>query len=177
MLLHPENPGWPVRGWLTDAVTAGRSGEGLQRELRDRFERTLVLDLLGEDLPSPDRYVELSPNKDSFGIPLNRINYPPDSDYLDRSRAFVYEAIERRLAPVGARIVSAEPAGEGAHLLGSCHMSDDAGVVDRNLRHHQVANLYVAGGSAFPTYSAAHPTLTIAALATRLGRHLGTEAQ
>jgi choline dehydrogenase-like flavoprotein len=46
------------------------------------------------------------------------------------------------------------------------------GVVDKNLRHHRVENLYLAGGSAFPTYSALHPTTTIAALAIRLGRHL-----
>jgi choline dehydrogenase-like flavoprotein len=45
-------------------------------------------------------------------------------------------------------------------------------VVDRDLRHHQVENLFVAGGSAFPTYSPAHPTLTISALAIRLGDHL-----
>jgi glucose dehydrogenase len=176
MLLYPENPGWPIRGWLIEAVAAGRSGEDLQRELRERFQRTLVLDLLGEDLPSAERRVELSPNKDSFGLPLNRINYPPDSEYLERSRAFVYQELERRLAPLGARIVSAEPAGEGAHLLGTCHMGDDGGVVDRNQRHHEVGNLYVTGGSAFPSYSAAHPTLTIAALATRLGRHLAAEA-
>ncbi len=48
------------------------------------------------------------------------------------------------------------------------------GVVDENLRHHRIGNLYVAGGSAFPTYSALHPTVTIAALAVRLGRHLAS---
>jgi choline dehydrogenase-like flavoprotein len=50
-------------------------------------------------------------------------------------------------------------------------MGDD-GVVDENLRHHELDNLYVVGGSAFPTYSALHPTVTIAALGVRLGRHL-----
>jgi glucose dehydrogenase len=177
MLVYPQNPGLQVRGALIEAVSAGRSGEGLRSELRERFERTLLLDVLGEDVPLRDRYVELSPNKDAFGLPLNRINYPPDSAYLERSRAYVLEELGKRLAPLGARVVKAEPSGEGAHLLGTCYMSDDGGVVDRNQRHHEVGNLYVTGGSAFPSYTAAHPTLTIAALATRLGRHLITEAR
>jgi len=54
-------------------------------------------------------------------------------------------------------------------------MGEADGVVDPDLRHHEVAGLYVAGGSAFPSYGAAHPTLTIAALAIRLGRHLAAE--
>jgi choline dehydrogenase-like flavoprotein len=176
VLVYPHNLGMSIRDSLIEAVSAGRSGEGLRGELRERFERTLILDVLGEDLPRRDRYVELSPNKDVFGLPLNRINYPPDSAYLDRSRAVVYDQLEKRLAPLGARVIRADPAGEGAHLLGTCYMSDRGGVVDRDQRHHEVANLYVTGGSAFPSYSAHHPTLTIAALAIRLGRHLAIEA-
>jgi choline dehydrogenase-like flavoprotein len=53
-------------------------------------------------------------------------------------------------------------------------MSDDPdqGVVDRNCRVHGVSNLFVAGGSVFPTAGALQPSLTIAALALRLGEHL-----
>jgi choline dehydrogenase-like flavoprotein len=45
-------------------------------------------------------------------------------------------------------------------------------VVDDDLRVRDVAGLYAVGGSAFPTYGAAWPTLTIAALAIRLGAML-----
>ena len=48
----------------------------------------------------------------------------------------------------------------------------DQGVVDRNCRVHGVSNLYVAGGSVFPTAGAVQPSLTIAALALRLADHL-----
>ena len=48
-------------------------------------------------------------------------------------------------------------------------------MVDPDMRHLEIENLFVAGGSAFPTYSAAHPTLTIAALALRLGDLLAGE--
>lgn len=47
-----------------------------------------------------------------------------------------------------------------------------AGVVDRDGRVHGYANLYVAGSSVFPTGSWSNPTLTILALAHRLGDHL-----
>ena len=46
------------------------------------------------------------------------------------------------------------------------------GVVDRDCRVHGVANLYIAGGSVFPTAGAGTPTLTILALALRLGNHI-----
>jgi choline dehydrogenase-like flavoprotein len=46
------------------------------------------------------------------------------------------------------------------------------GVVDRNGKAHEVSNLFVADGSVFTTSGAANPTLTIVALAVRLGEHL-----
>jgi choline dehydrogenase-like flavoprotein len=46
------------------------------------------------------------------------------------------------------------------------------GVVDPNGRVFGVDNLYLAGASVFPSAGFANPTLTIVALARRLGRHL-----
>ena len=46
------------------------------------------------------------------------------------------------------------------------------GVVDKDLRHQRRENLFAVGGAVFPTYSPTHPTLTIGALAVRLGRAL-----
>jgi choline dehydrogenase-like flavoprotein len=37
---------------------------------------------------------------------------------------------------------------------------------------HGVNNLYVAGSSTFPSYSASNPTLNLIALTLRLGDHL-----
>jgi len=60
------------------------------------------------------------------------------------------------------------------HHMGTTRMHDDPslGVVDANCRVHDLANLYVAGSSVFPTGGAANPTLTIVALALRLADHL-----
>ena len=62
----------------------------------------------------------------------------------------------------------------GYHHTGTTRMGTDPthSVVDRNGRLHEVENLYVAGSSVFPTAGFANPTLTIVALALRLGDHL-----
>jgi choline dehydrogenase-like flavoprotein len=61
-----------------------------------------------------------------------------------------------------------------AHHLGTTRMSSDPalGVVDSDCRAHSVGNLYVSGGSVFPTSSHANPTLTVLALALRLAEHV-----
>jgi choline dehydrogenase-like flavoprotein len=63
---------------------------------------------------------------------------------------------------------------DGYHQIGLTRMADDpkTGVVDRNCRVHDVANLFVAGSSVFPTAGQANPTLPAVALALRLGDHL-----
>ena len=62
----------------------------------------------------------------------------------------------------------------GWHLLGTARMGDDpdVSVVDRNLRAHDVPNLYIADGSVFVTSAAVNPTSTVVALAARLADHL-----
>ena len=50
--------------------------------------------------------------------------------------------------------------------------SPELGVVDANCKVFGTENLYVAGSSVFPTGGHANPTLTIVALAIRLGEHL-----
>ena len=171
-LVIPFNPGSDFEGQLVDDVVAGMSGRRARERARRRFERRLVLDTLGEDLPQRERRVELSPRKDEFGLPLNRIAYPRDGDYIRRGRSVMNADLERRLGPLGGRIVATLRRGEGAHTLGTCHMAASGGVVDADQRHHELENLFVTGGSAFPSYSSHHPTLTICALAIRLGRTL-----
>jgi len=69
---------------------------------------------------------------------------------------------------------SAVPVQAVGHLQGTTRMgaASDAGVVDRNCRVFGLKNLYVVGSSVFPTGGFANPTLTIVALAIRLGEHV-----
>ena len=52
------------------------------------------------------------------------------------------------------------------------HVDPRRGVVDADGRLHAGRNIYVTGGSVFPTGGYVNPTLTIVALAARLGVHL-----
>jgi len=175
-IVIPFNSGLLVRDVLTEALARGEAkGRRLRELARKRFARTAVVYVSLEDAPREDRFVDLSPTRDRLGLPRTRVHYPPDSDYVERGLQHVCRELERRLAPLGARLAAHRVGGRGGHMLGTCFMGE-GGVVDANLRHHRLDNLYIAGGSAFPTHSALHPTTTIAALAIRLGRHLAETA-
>jgi choline dehydrogenase-like flavoprotein len=62
----------------------------------------------------------------------------------------------------------------GKHHMGTTrmHLAPPLGVVDENCRVHGTSNLFVTGSSVFPSGGYANPTLTIVALAIRLGDHL-----
>jgi choline dehydrogenase-like flavoprotein len=62
----------------------------------------------------------------------------------------------------------------GGHTMGTTRMGHDprTSVCDGRQRVHGYDNLYLSGSSVFPAGGAANPTLTIVALALRLGAHL-----
>lgn len=127
-----------------------------------RERQTLHLKLIIEDLPHERNRVEI----DGDGPPVMR--FEGYSDYAWRG----IEAASARLAqvlsplPVERLSVDSRPASTESHILGTVVMGRDpaTSVVDRALVHHQLRNLVVLGGSAFPTVSPANPTLTISAL-------------
>ena len=65
------------------------------------------------------------------------------------------------------------------HHIGTTRMHPDPrrGVVDEHCRVHGVDNLFMAGCSVFPTGGYINPTLTIMALAIRLGDRIKREAE
>ena len=63
------------------------------------------------------------------------------------------------------------------HEVGTLRMgTEDKGVVDVNLKVNGLENLYACDLSVFPVSPAANPTLTLVALAQRLGDHLVSKA-
>ena len=62
--------------------------------------------------------------------------------------------------------------------MGTCPMGQnpEQSVVDADLRLHGSENLWLASSAVFPTGGTSNPTLTIAALALRLGAALAEEA-
>ncbi len=145
------------------------------------------IEAICEQIPNPDSRISLSSRKDRFGVPLAKIEWRiNDAErrtllrIAELSRAALSSAglpapvlenwaIERR--PQDIVII------DMAHTLGTTRMSADAktGVVDRNCQVHGVHNLYLAGGSVFPTSGHANPTLMILAFAIRLADHLNSQ--
>jgi choline dehydrogenase-like flavoprotein len=176
-ILSPFNPGAPISTMLGDGVVARESGADVRAEALHRWRRTIPFDMLTEDVPQAGSTVTLSPNRDSFGLPLNRTDYLPSTSYEIDGIDEAVSSLHKRLAPLGVEDMAVGPGPEGGHLMGTCRMGPPGrGVVDGEMRHLEIENLFVAGSSAFPTYAPVHPTLTIAALALRLGEQLAREA-
>lgn len=180
-----------IRGWI-------------HREVRETVERFraragltgLHVIIRGEQAPNAASRVLLSSERDALG------NLRADLDWqlseLDKHTARVLAQVldgELRRLNKGSLIANdwlSEPGVHwpvdptignhplaNYHQLGGTRMSSDPaiGVVDANCRVHGYRNLYAAGGSVFPTGGWANPTLTIMALALRLGSHLHATQQ
>lgn len=177
-ILGPFNPGTPISPLLSGGVVAREDGAGVRAAALHAWRRTIPFDVLTEDVPQAGSTVTLSPNRDSFGLPLNRTDYLPSTRYEIDGIDSAVQGLRERLRPLGVEAVDVGPGPEGGHLMGTCRIGPPGrGVVDGEMRHLEIENLFVAGSSAFPTYAPVHPSLTIAALALRLGELLAREAR
>jgi choline dehydrogenase-like flavoprotein len=71
------------------------------------------------------------------------------------------------------------PLGGSIHEVGTARMSASPkdGVLNSFCQTHDIPNLYVFGGNAFPSSGDKHPTLTMMALAVRGCDHLIEQAK
>lgn len=150
--------------------------------LRNRTNR-FSLELHGEQAPRPDSRVTLTGKVDALGMPRVHVDWrysACDIESLRRTLDVIAAEVER--SGVGQFTYDSGRLEEdllrfgayGGHHMGTARMGADprSSVVDAQCRVHSVSNLYIAGSAVFPTSSQANPTLTILALALRLGRHL-----
>lgn len=168
-----------VAGGLPDV------GRSLTRQLTEliRPRPRLALRTALETTPNPDSRVTLGERRDHFGMPRVQVDWRLNADDR-RGLHRLYEVMRREFKRLGlGRLVedsSEDAAGwpvsmsSGMHHMGTTRMHENPrqGVVDPDCRVHDVANLYIAGSSVFPTGGVANPTLTIVALTVRLADHL-----
>jgi choline dehydrogenase-like flavoprotein len=135
-----------------------------------------------EQEPNPLSRITLDCKRDAFGSRCAKLDWhisPQVRHTLERVQAMIVEEMTKLghrcwIYPQEAQM-SIEPAYNWVrHHMGTTRMSDDPqrGVVDSACRVHGVHNLFAAGSSVFPTGGNDMPTLTIIALALRLGHHL-----
>jgi choline dehydrogenase-like flavoprotein len=149
-------------------------GDALAREVGERFGRSLSLSAGVDQLPDEQNHVSLDPvHVDYFGQPVPLVTYSFD-EYTRRTLERAAELQGWILEEAGAKPIARPEQWWPGHHMGTTRMGDDpaTSVVDRNCRTHDVPNLYVVSTGCFVTGGVANPTLTLSALALRLGDHL-----
>ncbi|UYY57062.1 GMC oxidoreductase [Sphingomonas sp. S2-65] len=144
---------------------------------------SLVIDL--EQTPDPESRIVLDASRDALGLRSAAIDWRIGKDERRTGHLFtqrICDWIDRAGLGASSKIEGLEEDGglrtgemhESYHHLGATRMSETAatGVVDASLRVHGTDNFYLCGGSVMPTGGHANPTLTIVALALRLGEML-----
>ncbi|MCI0485530.1 MAG: GMC family oxidoreductase [Blastocatellia bacterium] len=157
-------------------------GAELKKDIRRRYPSWVEVHPFGETLPRADNRVTVEGTPvDKYGIPLPRIVYSTG----DNERKMVeemYDTCEMILKEARAEIFELERGktdsnGSAIHEHGTCRMGDDPkrSVLDKFNRMHDVENVFVVDGSAFPSASEKNPTLTILAMAWRATDYLADQ--
>jgi choline dehydrogenase-like flavoprotein len=153
-------------------------GKSYKDTVRAHYPAYLTLFPFGEMLPNGS-YLDLDPEKkDVYGLPLVRRHVV----FKENERRMFTDMRNRTLEilnEAGAEILSVTDEPGLNHELGGCRMGTDSrtSVLDGYCRSHDIPNLYVVDGSAFPSASEKNPTLTIMALAARTADHIATRVQ
>lgn len=156
--------------------------ERMELEAKGYTELYTTIDLV-EQAPDPDSRVRLSTQTDTLGVPRTLMDWKHDELAKKTFRTYhrlLRDALHSRDI---ARVTLQGENGEtgwpkrvtgSAHQMGTTRMHTDPkrGVVDSNCRVFGTSNLFVAGSSVFTHGGTTNPTMTIVALALRLGAHI-----
>lgn len=144
------------------------------------------LDINVEQMPNRDSRVILTRARDALGQNRVALDWRPG---VPEKRAIrrATELVGQEMGRLGVGRLRGNTLGDNdswpgdlqgsRHHMGTTRMADSPrlGVVDAQCRVHGVSNLYIASSAVFPGAGFANPTLTIVALALRLGDALVRE--
>lgn len=122
-----------------------------------------------EHLPQPENRVMIDwHDRDSAGQPRIHVHYGL-TDYERNALAAMRTNVASFAKTLGADWTKEWDNMATNHIAGTLRMGTDprTSVINAEGRAHDHPNLFVAGGSVFPTHPACGPTMTIAALALR----------
>lgn len=157
-------------------------GAAFKKEVRRRYPAWVELHPFGETLPRADNYVTVDGTpEDKYGIPLPGIVYST-SDNERKMVEEMYDTCEMILHEAKADIFDLERGktdsnGSAIHEHGTCRMGDDPkqSALNKFNQMHDVKNVFVVDGSAFPSASEKNPTLTILAMSWRASDYLAEQ--
>lgn len=150
---------------------------GLTRDEMDAYVEgpvTVQLQGLVEIFSEYDNRVTNLPKVNHLGLIETKVNYSK-ADGFDEQMEHIADECNRIFTAMGATGMSQNMMSWRAdHTACTVRMSDtpELGVVDPNLKVFDVDNLYICSNGVFSSLGAVNPTLTLTALALRLGDHL-----
>ena len=147
-------------------------------------EARLTLRFDVEQKPDAESRLLLSDRCDQLGMPQLIVDWKHSEDETRSLHAFA-DYMDAYLKSAGLHLQWSEGLREHAaawgglgvdifHHMGGARMgvSPALSVVDRHLRVHDVANLYIASCAVYPTGGSSNPTYSLMALTLRLAEHL-----
>jgi len=154
----------------------------LKKEIKRRHPAWFEIHPYGEVLPYAHNRVTVDRNrKDRYGVPLPSIDYRIGEN--ERKMAeHMNDTVEEIVKAAGGELIGYKRAdldrnGSAIHEHGTCRMGADPkrSALNRFNQMHEVKNLFVVDGSAFPNATEKNPTLTILALAWRATDYLAEQ--
>ncbi|MFG1320643.1 GMC oxidoreductase [Xanthobacter autotrophicus] len=151
-----------------------------ERLSRFMFHSYVTLGLFCAGDPNPANRVRPAGSYDRFGVRHVTVDFS-SSAKADRMMDAMEAWGRTVLRHAGATSIypSRDNSGTGIHYAGTTAISADPakGVVDANLKCHDLDNVYVCDGGVVPVLPDKHLTLTIMAMAHRLAGHLVEKAR
>ena len=159
---------------IENEILANTPRSEIEHRMRSRIH--LALEASVEQFESPENRIILGGETAQPGLRETVIDFGVD-EATQRAVATHTDNLLRVLREAGCTeesLFHVQLNPDGAHAVAACRMSADAadGVVDRDLAVHGTDNVHVCSNGVFPNVTAVNPTLTVAALAARLGDHL-----
>ncbi len=154
----------PFRKEYASCLIENHNRPTLLRTERGKWRKIIKLKFVFEALPNHQNRVKAGKN---LLKPVIEYSEPTDG-YVEKGKEALREQLQRLVMPLDPEDISLDSdyVTTECHILSSVRMgkSSQDSVVDKSMIHHQYRNLFVLGGSAFPSMAAANPTLTISAL-------------
>ena len=172
-----------IPGAAVEAIRLGWEAKLKHRRYVSKDAAVKLQFNVAQDMPSGSR-ITLGDEMDAYGVPRVAVDWRVSKKELASLRKYA-GYLKDRFEAIGWGGVewvpeifmeNAELAGmeDARHAMGGACMGVDprSSVVDAEMTVHGVANLSIAGAATFPTGDAQLPTLTMMALALRLGERL-----
>ena len=188
---HNYLRGFGAQFWNTGASAFGAHpgslhipgfGVELKKEIKRRHPAWFEIHPFGEVLPYAHNRITVDEARtDKYGVPLPKIDYRI-GDNERQMTEHMADTVEEIVKAAGGVLVNyqrgqLDAMGSAIHEHGTCRMGADPkrSALNAFNQMHEVKNVFVVDGSAFPNAAEKNPTLTILALSWRATDHLAGE--